>query len=134
METVLLSRYLSDHNFELKSIHITWHSVKSVDSLCRGFYAEITACDLETGEEETFGIRPGYVTTDKVLSFGYGCNDLYLSEDSTSFPGLTVLVWDYAKYGDTIAKGGEIKNEFETIAPDYPSRLSRLFCFPSRFE
>lgn len=29
METIRLSQYLMDNNFELKSIHIVWHRVKN---------------------------------------------------------------------------------------------------------
>ena len=134
MDTIRLSQYLMDNNFELKSIHIVWHPVKNEEDTeikFWGFYAFISAIDKESGEMDSCNIEPQYFTSDRMLSFGYECDDLYLSRGISSEPDLyTVLVWKYARYGDVIAKCGEIENKSVDTMQYSSSRLSLLICFP----
>ena len=136
MDTIRLSQYLRDNNFELKSIHIVRHPVESNEGPEKelwGFYAFIYALDKESGEMDSCNIEPQYFTSDRMIFFGHECDDLYLSRGISSEPDLyTVLVWKYARYGDVIAKCGEIENQSVDVMQYSSSRLSLLICFPNR--
>ena len=111
--TVLLSSYLSGRGYELVSIRMVWHPALFEDGTrpknarnFRAFFANVIAKKNATGEIEDVVICPALATADRLVSFGYECDDLileFLGVDIFGKPALPV-VWTYARYGDTIVR------------------------------
>ena len=106
----LLSRYIQEHGYKLSRIEIFWHPARMLDGTepphareFRGYFAHVYAINTVSGEEECATICSDYAVTDINIHFGLKCDDLLLKKvKGTEFSEL--IVWSYARYGDTFAK------------------------------